>query len=142
MFLHVTLVLPYSKKTFLTWTERYNAKCWLIKYAWLFQSIGEFQQLVCQCFPNKYCEKYEFYHRKGYQKPNAICITAIVSSTLWQPLYPLFSCCSTLHRLKVIPRCCNNLSYIFIHTHYHCQASKAKQMVQKIVEPVVNVAFH
>ena len=47
VFLHVTLVLPYGKKMFLTWTERSDAKRWLIKYAWLFQSIGGLHQLVC-----------------------------------------------------------------------------------------------
>ena len=62
-----------------------------------------------------------------------------MSSTLWRPLYPFFSCCSTLYRLEVIPRCCSNLSYIFIHTYYHYQASKAKQMVRQAAEPVVNV---
>ena len=142
MFLHVTLVLSYGKKMFLTWTEHSDAKCWLTKYVWLFQLIGGLQQLFYQCFTNKCCQKYEFYRRKGYQKSNAIRIMAIMSSTLWQPLYPFFSCFSTLYRLKVLPRCCNNFSYIFIHTYYHCQASKAKQMVRQIAEPVVNVAFH
>ena len=47
------------------------------------------------------------------KKSNAICITAIMSSTLWQPLYPFFSYCFTLYRLEVIPRCCNNLLYIY-----------------------------
>ena len=51
---------------------------------------------------------------RGYWKSNAIRITTILSSTLWWPLYPFFSCCSTLYRLEVIPRCCNDLSYIFI----------------------------
>ena len=87
-------------------------------------------------FTNKCCQKYEFYRRKCYQKSNTIRITAIVS-TLWRPFYLLFSCCSILYRLEVIPRCCNNLSYIFIHTYYHYQASKAKQMVRQTVEPVV-----
>ena len=45
-------------------------------------------------------------------------------------------------RLEVIPSCCNNLTYIFIHTYYHCQASKAKQMVWQVAERVVNVPFH
>ena len=36
-------------------------------------------------------------------------------STLWCPLYPLFSYCSTLCRLDMMSQCCNNLSYIFIH---------------------------
>ena len=31
VFLHVTLVLLHGKKTFLTWTERSDAKRWLIK---------------------------------------------------------------------------------------------------------------
>ena len=143
VFLHVTLVLLYSKKTFLIWTECSDTKRWLIKYAWLFQSIGGLHQQFCQCFTNKCCQKYEFHRRKGYRKSNAISIMAIVSSMLiWQPLYPFFSYCSTLYRLDMIPRCCNNLSHIFIHTYYHCQASKAKQMVQQIAEPVVNIAFH
>ena len=81
------------------------------------QSIGRLQQLFCQCFTNKCCQKYEFYRRKGYRKSNAICIMAIMSSTLWRPLYLFFSSCSTLYRLEVIPRCCNNLSYIFINTY-------------------------
>ena len=142
MFLHVTLVLPYGKKTFLTWTEHSDAKRRLIKYACLFHLIEGLQQLFCQCFTNKCCQKYEFYHRKGYRKSNAIRITAIMSSTLWWPLYPFFSYCSTLYGLEMIPRCCNNLSYIFIHTYYHYQASKAKQMVRQVAEPVVNVPFH
>ena len=45
LFLHGTLVLPYSKKTFLAWTERSGSKRWLTKNAWLFQSIGGLQQL-------------------------------------------------------------------------------------------------
>ena len=56
----------------------------------LFQLIGGLQQLVCQCFTNKCCQRYEFYRRKGYRKSNAIRITAIVSSMLWRP-HPLFS---------------------------------------------------
>ena len=91
VFLHVTLVLSCGKKPFLTWTERSDANRWVIKYAWLFQSIGGLQQLFCQCFTNKCCQKYEFYHRKGYRKSNAIRITAIMFSTLWRPLYPFFS---------------------------------------------------
>ena len=121
--------------------ELSDAKHWLIKYAWLFQSIGGLQQLFCQCFTNKCCQKYKFYCRKGYQKSNAIRITAIMSSALWRPLYP-FSYCFTLYRLEVIPGCCNNLYYIFIHTYYHYQVSKAKQMVWQIAELVINVAFH
>ena len=141
MFLHVTLVLPYSKKTFLTWTERSGSKRWLIKYAWLFQSIGGLQQLFCQCFTNKCCQKYEFYHRKGYRKSNAIHITAIMSSWLWQPLYPLFSYCSTLYGHEVMFRCCNDLSYIFIHTYVCISTVKhpKQKMIQQIVEPVVNL---
>ena len=79
------------------------------------QSIGGLQHLFCQCFRNKCCQKYEFYRRKGYQKWNAIHIKAIMSFTLWRPLYPFFYH-STLYRLEVIARCCNNLSYIFNHT--------------------------
>ena len=41
----------------------------------------------------------------------------------------LFSHYFTLYRLEVTSWCCNNLSYIFIHTYFHCQAFKAKQMV-------------
>ena len=82
----------------------------------------------------KCCQKYEFYHRKGYRKSNAVRIMAILSSTLWKSLYPLFSYCSTLYRLEVMSQCCNNISYIFIHTYFHCQASKAKQMVQQIAD--------
>ena len=96
---------------------------------------------MCQYFTNKYCQKYKFYRRKEYRKSNAIHIMAIVSSTLRQSLCPFFSYCSTLYRLEVIPRCRNNLSYIFIHTYYHCQASKAKQMVQQIAEPVVKCSL-
>ena len=69
-----------------------------------------------------------------------IIITAVMSSTLWWPLYALFYC-STLYRLEVMSQCCNNLSYIFIHTYFHYQASKAKLMVRQMVEPVVNVTF-
>ena len=58
VFLRVTLVLPYSKKTFLAWTECSNVKRWLTKYAWLFQLIGGLQQLFCQCFTNECCQKY------------------------------------------------------------------------------------
>ena len=126
VFLHVTVVLPYSKKTFLAWTECLDAKHWLTKYAWLFQSIGGLQQLFCKCFTNKCCWKYEFYHRKGCPKSNAIRIMTIMSSTIWQPLYSLFSYCSTLYRLEVMSQCSNNLSYIFICTYFHCQVSKAK----------------
>ena len=115
---------------------------WPNTFVWLFQSIGGLQQQFCQCFTNKCCQKYEFYYRKGYRKSNAICIMVIMSFTLWQPLYPLFSFCFTLYKLEVIPRCCNNLSYIFIHTYFHCQASKVKQMVWQKGKPVVNVAFH
>ena len=61
--------------------------------------------------------KYEFYRGKGYQKSNAICIMAVMSrSTLWWPLYPFFTYCSTLYRLEVMPRCCNNLLYIYTYT--------------------------
>ena len=56
--------------------------------------------ILCQCFINKCCRKYEFYRRKGYQKSNAIRITAIMPSTLWWPLYSLFSYCFTLYRLR------------------------------------------
>ena len=52
VFIYVTVVLPYSKKTFLTWTEYSDIKCWLTKLVWLFQSTGEFQQLFCWCFTN------------------------------------------------------------------------------------------
>ena len=38
-------VLPYGKKTFMVWTERSGAKCWLTKHTWLFQSIG-LQRLI------------------------------------------------------------------------------------------------
>ena len=126
VFLHVTLILPYSKKTFLAWTKCYDAKRWLTKYVWLFQSIGGLQQLFCRCFASKCCQKYKFYRRKEYQKSNAMHITAVMSSTLWWPLYPLLSYYSTLYRLEVMSRCCNNLPYIFVHTYFHCQASKEK----------------
>ena len=46
MFLHLTLVLPYGKKTFLAWTERSGSKCWLTKHTWLFQWIGELQRFI------------------------------------------------------------------------------------------------
>ena len=113
------------------------------KYTWLFQLIGGLQQLFCQYFTNKCRQKYEFYCRKGYQKSDAIRIMAIVSSRLWRSLYySLFSYCFTLYRLEVMSRCCNNLSYIFIHTYFHCKTSKANQMVRQIAELVVIVAFH
>ena len=126
MFLHVTVVLPYSMKTFLAWMECPDAKHWLTKCAWFFQSIWGLQQLSCRCFTNKCCWKYEFYHRKGCPKSNTIRIVTIMSSILWRPLCPLFSYCSTLYRLEVMSQCSNNLSYIFIHTYFHSQASKAK----------------
>ena len=63
---------------------------------------------------------------KGHQKSNAISIMAFMYSTLWWPLYSLFSYCFTLSRLEVMSRCCNNLSYIFIYTCFHCQAWKSK----------------
>ena len=68
VFLYVTLVLPYGKKTFLAWTEHSGSKCWLTKYVRLFESIGGLQQLFYQCFVNKCYQKYEFYHRKEHQK--------------------------------------------------------------------------
>ena len=66
----------------------------------------------------------EFYRRKGYQKSNAIHIMAIMCSRLWRPLYPLFSYYSTLYRLEVMSRCCNNISYIFIHTYVRISTVK------------------
>ena len=56
VFLHVTLVLQYGKKTFSAFTEQSDAKHWLTKYLWLFQSIGGLQQLFCWCFKNKCCK--------------------------------------------------------------------------------------
>ena len=38
----------------------------------------------------KHLLKHEFYRRKACQKSNAICIMAIMSSTLWRPLCPCF----------------------------------------------------
>ena len=47
--------------------------------------------------------------QKGCQKPNAICIMALVSSSYaWWPLYPLFSCYITLIGL------CNVLNVVII----------------------------
>ena len=46
VFLHVTLVLLYSKKMFLL-EQHSSAKCWLTTYAQLFESIGEIQHLFC-----------------------------------------------------------------------------------------------
>ena len=46
VFLHITLVLPYSKRIFLNWTEHCDAKRWLAKYSQLFKSIGEVEQLA------------------------------------------------------------------------------------------------
>ena len=127
-YIHVTLVLPYGEKTY--------CQAWTCRALWcqvladqvcvIVQSIGGLQQLFCQCFTHKCCQKHEFYHRKGYWKSNAIRITTIMSSMLWRPLYTLFSYCFTLYRLGVMFRCCNNLSYIFIHTYFHYQASNAK----------------
>ena len=98
---------------------------WSSIRTWLFQLIGGSQQLFHQCFTNKCYQKYEFYNRKGYRKSNAIQIIAIVSPTLSWPLYALFSYHSTLYRLEVMSQYCNNLSYIFIHTYYYCQATIA-----------------
>ena len=97
---------------------------------------------ILPVFYEQMLPKYEFSRRKGYRKSNAISIMEIMSFTLWRPLYLFFSYCSTLYKLEVIPRCCNNLSYIFIQTYYHCQVSKAKQMVRQVAERVVSVPFH
>ena len=113
VFLQVTLVPPYDKKTLIFWLKQsslmpsigWPSMCdyfnWLedcskfsTKYAWLFQSIERLQQIFCQCFTNKCCQKYEFYYRKRCQKSSAICIMAIMSSSLWQMgdtlIYPVF----------------------------------------------------
>ena len=44
-FLHVTLVLPYSKKTF-GLNRALWLKAWMTKHTWLFQWIGGLQPLI------------------------------------------------------------------------------------------------
>ena len=124
--LHVTLVLPYGKKRFLAWTECSDTKRWLIKYKWLFQSIGGLQQLFCWCFTKNVAKntspiagrvsKVKCYM---YHSNHVFYVMATI--------IPLFSYSSALYRREVMPRCSNNLSYIFIHTYFHCQASKANK---------------
>ena len=58
----------------------------------------------------KHLLKHEFHRRKACQKSNAICIMAIMSSTLWRPLYPCF---------LIVPHCiglkwCSNIVIIFL----------------------------
>ena len=53
---------------------------WHVRIILVYQ--GKIRIYDSQCFRNKCCQKYEFYRRKGYQKLNAIRITAIMSSTL------------------------------------------------------------
>ena len=40
VFLYIILVLPYSKKAVLAWTECFDGKYWLTMYAQLFESTG------------------------------------------------------------------------------------------------------
>ena len=61
-----------------------------------------------------------------------------MSSRLWWPLYPLFSYCSTLYRLEVMSRCCNNLSYTYIYPYIHTYVflSTVKHPKQKVVQQI------
>ena len=75
-------------------------------------------------FYKKMLPKIRVLSQEGVSKSNAIRITAIISSMLWQPLYPFFSYCSTLYRLEVMSRCCNNLLSIYISTVKHPKHNK------------------
>ena len=100
----------HTVKVFLAWTEHSDTKRRLTKYPWLFQSIGGLRQLFCQFFTNKCFQKYEFYHRKVYQKSNAIPITAIMFSSYGNHYIPCF---------LIVPPCtglrwCPNAVIIFL----------------------------
>ena len=71
VFLHVTLVLPHSKKTFLAWTEYSGSKSWLTKYAWLFESIRGVQQLFCWFYKDMKRVFLLSNQRKELQRPKA-----------------------------------------------------------------------
>ena len=127
VFLHVTLVLPHGKRTFLVWTVLWcqaptDQVCVIVSIDWRTPATMH----ILLVFYKQTLPKYEFYCRKGHRKSNAICVMAIASSTLWWPLYPLFSYCSTLYRLEVMFQSCKNLSYILIYTYFYCQSFKAK----------------
>ena len=105
---------------------RSDAKCWLTKYALLFNQLEDSSNYSASVLHTNVAKNMSSITGRGIEKSNAIRIMTIMSSMLWRPLYTLFSYCFTLYRLGVMFRCCNNLSYIFIHTYFHCQASKVK----------------
>ena len=126
ILLNKCLAWSYSKKAILAWTECSDMKHWLTKYAQLFESFAGVQWLLILLVFYKHMllirrvllqegvskAKYHIHHSHS------------VFHLCWS-LYPLFHnpCFLTVSShigLKQYSQCCNNLSYIFIHTYFYC----------------------
>ena len=115
MFLHITIVLPYSRKMFFClnralWCQATDQVCVIVSITWRSPAtilLVFYKQILLNIWVLL----------QEWMSKVKCCIMAIVSSTLWRPLYSLFSYCFSLYRLEVIFQHCNNLSLcLSMHT--------------------------
>ena len=128
MFLLVTLVLAYSKNVFalnraLLLEALTDRTCVIVSIDWRTPTT-----ILPVFYKQMLLEK--FYRREGVTKIKCYAYHSnhvfYVMATIISLLFLLFH----LYRVEVMSRCRNNLSFVFIHTWFHCQASKTKRMVQ------------
>ena len=126
VYLHVNLVLPYGEKCF--WLEQSDvmpSAGWPSMHDWL-EDSSNYSASVLQTSIAKNMSSIT----TGGIKSQMLCVSQQSCLLGYGDYYiTLFSYYSTLYRLEVTSWCCNNLSYIFIHTYFHCQAFKVKQML-------------
>ena len=122
ILLNKCLAWPYSKKAILAWTECSDIKHWLTKYAQLFELFAGVQWLlILLVFYKHMLLIRQVLLQEGVSKAKCyIHHSHIVSSTYADHYNPCFLTVSSSIGLKQYSQCCNNLSYIFIHTYFYC----------------------